>query len=61
MPGSDGWKKRIISFHQRLARILIEKKLYEEAVNHLDNVKEYLQLHNGRDEVCRVLILLVVM
>ena len=58
MPGSDGWKKRIVRFHQCLARILIEKKSYEEAVNHLDNIKEYLQLHNGNDEVCRVLVLM---
>ena len=57
MPGSDAWRKRIVTFHQRLAQILIEKKLYEEAVNHLDNITEYLQLHNSHDEVCTLLVL----
>ena len=31
---------------------MIEKQLFEEAINHLDNIKEYLQHYQEHDEVC---------
>ena len=54
MPGTDGWKKRIVTFHLRLGRMLIEKESYDEAVNHQDNIKEYFQQYGYHDEVSRL-------
>ena len=54
MPQCKEWRQEIIDLHLQFSQMLIEKELYREAVDTLDNLKEYLQFGEYHDEVGRL-------